>query len=187
MDALQTLLDIMYRRRSIRRFVPDRPVAHDDIVTLLHAAMAAPSACNLQPWEFVVVDEPDDVAQLRQCIGADNGRAYNAPLALVVCGNRSYIPWKSDGALDCAAAIENLLLAATAMGLGAVWIGDFQPAAVARLLDIPEHVSVNSIVLLGHPAESRPPRTQYTEEAVYWGRYDPERPHPARSIDLRLL
>jgi nitroreductase len=187
MNPLENLLDVIYRRRSVRHFVDDRPVDRDAIVTLLKAAMAAPSACNLQPWEFVIVDEPAGLVDLKACIGPDNGRRYNAPAAIVVCGNRSYIPWESDGAMDCSAAIENILLAATAMGLGTVWIGDIDPAAIAALLDIPAHVSVLSIVLLGHPAEDKPPRTQYAEEAVYWGRYDPQREHPARTTALRFL
>jgi len=58
---------------------------------------------------------------------------------------------------------------------------------VARPLAIPDHVSVNSIVLLGRPAEDKPPPTQYTEEAVYWGRYNPEGEHDPRNIDLRFL
>jgi nitroreductase len=187
MDPIHNLLDILYRRRSIRRYVANRPVDRVTITTLLEAAMAAPSACNLQPWEFIVIDEPEDVARLKECLGAHNGRHYNAPTAIVVCSNTSYIPWEGDGAMDCSAAIENLLLAATALGLGTVWIGDIDAGAIARLLDIPAHVALISVVLLGYPAEEKLPRTQYTEEAVYWGRYDPEREHPPRSIDLRFL
>ena len=186
MDRTEALFDVLYRRRSVRRF-QGRPVERGVIARLLDAAMAAPSACNLQPWEFIVLLEPENVARLKGCIGESNGRHYNAPAAIVVCGNSHHIPWGGYGTLDCAAAIENLLLAVTTLGLGAVWIGDFDPTAVAALLDIPEHVGVVSLVLLGYPAEDKPPRGQYTEEAVYWERYDPQREHPKRSIDLRLL
>jgi nitroreductase len=105
----------------------------------------------------------------------------------VICGNTSYIPWNDTGVIDCSAAIENILLTATAMGLGAVWIGDFDGDAIRSLLDIPAHVAVISVVLFGYPAEQKPPRTQYTEEAVYWQKYDPQRKHPARTTDLKFL
>ncbi len=181
MDQLQTLLDVMYSRRSIRRYIPDRPVERDKIRVLLDAAMSAPSACNLQTWEFVVVDEPEGLRRLKDCIDERNGRHYNAPAAFVVCSNTSHIPWDGECILDCGAAIQNLLLAAEALGLGAVWIGAFDPEAVRGLLGIPAHVAVVSLVLFGYPAEQKPPRTQYAEDAVFWQTYDPERTHPQRT------
>ena len=187
MDDLKALLDVMYNRRSVRVYEEDRPVEKEKIDVLLKAAMAAPSACNLQPWEFIVVTEKEGMHSLKDCIGANNGRHYNAAAAFVVCGNTRYLPWEGTGVADCSAAIENLLLAVTALGLGAVWIGDYDGEAVSRLLDIPDHVSVNSIVLFGYPAENKPPRTQYTEEAVYWQKYDPKREHPERTTSLRFL
>jgi nitroreductase len=187
MDQLQTLLEVMYKRRSVRRYEEGRAVEPEKIRVLLDAAMSAPSACNLQPWEFVVVTGKDGMDKLRSCIDENNGRHYNAPAAFVVCANTSYIPWKGDGGADCAAAIENMLLAVAALGLGAVWIGAFDGGAVRKLLDIPEHVAVNGIVMFGYPAEQKAPRTQYSEEAVYWGTYDPKREHPSRSTDLRFL
>ncbi len=187
MDTVQNLFDILYNRRSVRKYEADRPVEREVVKRLLEAAMSAPSACNLQPWEFIVVDEKVGMERLKACIGSGNGRSYNAPAAFVVCGNTRHIPWEGTGILDCGAAIENILLAVTAMGLGAVWIGDYDEDAVRGLLDIPEHVRVNSIVLFGYPAEHKEPRTQFTEEAVYWQKYDPGREHPKRSIDLRFL
>jgi nitroreductase len=187
MDQAQIMFDVMYSRRSIRRYKAERPVEQEKINLLLKAAMAAPSACNLQPWEFIVIDEEEGLNRLKDCIDPEHGRNYNAPVAFVVCGNTSYIPWESDGAMDCSAAIENMLLAATALELGAVWIGAVNGEAVRTLLDIPAHVAVISVVFFGYPAEQKPPRTQYNEEAVYWQKYDPNRDHPPRSTDLRFL
>ncbi len=187
MDQLQNLLDVMYKRRSIRRYIEDKAVEREKIITLLKAAMAAPSACNLQPWEFIVVNEKEGLDRLKDCIDSENGRSYNAPAAFVVCGNTSYIPWESNGEMDCSAAIENILLAAAALDLGAVWIGAVDGNAVRKLFDIPVHVAVVSVVFFGYPAEQKPPRTQYTEEAVYWQKYDPQREHPQRTTDLRFL
>ncbi len=187
MDMVQNLFEVMYNRRSIRCYQEDRMVEHDKIIMLLKAAMAAPSACNLQPWEFIVVNETDGVSKLKGCIDNNNGRHYNAPAAFIVCGNTSYLPWEGNGELDCSAAIENILLAATAMGLGAVWIGAFDDEGIRRNFNIPPNISVNSVVFFGYPAEQKSPRTQYKEEAVYWQKYDPQREHPSRSIDLRFL
>jgi nitroreductase len=187
MGQVQSLFDVMYNRRSIRRYVEDKIVEHDKIIMLLKAAMAAPSACNLQPWEFIVVNEKDGLDKLKDCIDSKNGRNYNASAAFVVCGNTSYLPWEGTGEMDCSAAIENILLAATALELGAVWIGAVDGDAIRSILDIPAHVAVISVVFFGYPAEQKPPRTQYTEEAVYWQKYDPQREHLPRTTDLRFL
>lgn len=187
MDKIQSLIEIMYSRRSTRSYQEDKMVESDQIIMLLKAAMAAPSACNLQPWEFIIVNEKDKVDKLKECIDKSNGRHYNAPAAFIVCGNSRYLPWEGKGEMDCSAAIENILLAATVMGLGTVWIGAFDEVRVRSNFHIPSHVAVNSIVLFGYPAEEKVPRTQYTEEAVYWQKYDTQREHPARSIDMRFL
>lgn len=187
MVDIQSLLEVMYNRRSVRCYQEDKMVEQEKIIMLLKAAMAAPSACNLQPWEFIVVNEKDGINKLRACIDNNNGRYYNAPAAFIVCGNTSYLPWEGKGEMDCSAAIENILLAATAMGLGTVWIGAFEEEGIRKNFDIPNHVAVNSVVLFGYPDEEKLSRTQYTEEAVYWQKYDLQREHPARSIDMRFL
>ena len=180
-DEERILFDILYRRRSIRAY-EDREVEREKIEKLLRAAMAAPSACNLQPWEFIVITQKPAMDRLRDCVDGNNGGNYNAPAAFIVCGNTSYIPWEGDtGVIDCSAAIENLLLAATVLGLGTVWIGAFDGDAVRRAFDIPDPVKVISLVFFGYPAQEKAPRTQYTEEAVYWQKYDPERVHLPRS------
>lgn len=178
------LFDVLYARRSIRRYEAGREVEREKIEKLLRAAMAAPSACNLQPWEFIVVTGWGDVKALSGCLGRWR---YDAPAAMVVCGNTSYIPWENDaGFIDCSAAIENMLLAATAMGLGSVWIGDYDAEALRRRYEISAHVVPMGVVYFGYPAEEKPPRTQYNEEAVYWGKYDPARPHAPRTIEGQL-
>jgi nitroreductase len=186
MDQLQNLMDILLKRRSIRVYDAEKPVEREKIDILLQAAMAAPSACNLQPWEFIIIDRPERMKQLKECIGESNGRYYNAPAAFVVCANTSYIPWGGNAEADTSAAIENMLLAITALGLGAVWLGDIDRDKIHALLDIPDHVSVNNVVLFGYPAETKTPRTQYNEEAIYWDKYDPKRDHPERTTALRF-
>lgn len=163
----------IYARRSTRRFL-EKTVEAEKITKLLEAAMAAPSACNIQPWEFIVVENSAVITRIKASIPryAD----YNTPLLLVVCGNPRFIPWENDvGTLDCAAAIENILLAATAMDLGSVWIGGFDADALRRILNIPEDVFPIGVVYIGYPAFTPPPRTQYKPELVHYGRYDSAR------------
>ena len=168
------ILDHIMARRSIRKFT-EEPLSAQDVDSLLKAAMAAPSASNRRPWEFVLVDDPDLLAGLRRRLPL--GR-YPAPLAIVVCGNkRRAWPgppndfWIQDGA----AAIENMLLAATGMGLGGVWIGvtplKILARGVAKLLDLPGHVVPLGVVYIGHPAETKEPRTQYDPRRVHRNRF----------------
>jgi nitroreductase len=178
------VFDAIFGRRSIRAYLEDKEVEPAKIKRLLEAAMAAPSACNLQPWEFIVVTEQQRVSAIKGSIARWGN--YNAPLAIVVCGCPDLIPWEGDnGVIDCSAAIENMLIAATAMGLGSVWIGGFDPAAIRELLKIPESVVPVGVVYFGYPAEQREPRTKYLEAAVYWQEYDPERerrPRPGHIV-----
>lgn len=175
MDSVaQHVLDALYARRSIRVYRPE-PVAQEQLETLLKAAMAAPSACNIQPWAFIVVTAPEALARVKAAI-PENGD-YNAPAAIVVCGYPELIPWEGDNGLaDAAAAIENILTAATALGLGTVWIGGFEADRLREALDIPPEVVPLGVVYVGHPAEAKEPRTQYLDEAVFWQKYDPARP-----------
>jgi nitroreductase len=179
MDPKATF-DVLFRRRSIRNYTA-RPVEREKVVQLLQAAMAAPTALNIQPWEFIVIDG-DTFDRVRRSI--PRGGGYNAPMAIVVASYGDWIPWKDDGLLDCAAAIENLLIAAPALGLGTVWVGGFDAATLRGILDMPDNVRPIAVIYVGYPAESHPPRTQYVEEAVYWGKYDKTRPHPPRPGSL---
>lgn len=169
------ILDHILARRSIRRYTAD-PVAEDDLVALLRAAMAAPSASNRQPWEFVVVTDPAVLQRLRNHLVL--GR-YNAPTAIVVCGNtRRALPKCAGNTFwiqDCSAAAQNILLAATGLGLGSVWIGVHPVApfvfAVRRVLKLPRHVVPLGVIYVGHPAETKEPRTRFDEDKVHWQTY----------------
>jgi len=182
MDILEEkVFEAIYKRRSIRRYL-DRPVEREKIDKLLKAAMAAPSACNLQPYEFIVVTEPDLLAKVK---ATAQGSEYSAPMAVVVCADTSNVPWDGDGwMIDCSAAIENMLVAAAAMGLGSVWIGSADEAKVRALLDIPERTHVLNMVYFGYPDEPKKSRTQYDESAVYWQKYEPGRKRQLRTMEM---
>ncbi len=171
---MNPIMEAILKRRSIRKY-EDRPVSKEQLTELLKAGMAGPTACNSQPWEFVVVTDPAILAKLK---GKLMFAKHNAPAAIVVCGNPKVARNKACKRFwvqDCSAAIENILLAAVGMDLGTVWIGlhpvhNFE-SNVRRLLELPEHVTPLGMVLVGYPAEEKAPRTQYEEKRVHWQRY----------------
>lgn len=175
------IIDILLSRRSIRQFTPE-PVDCETLILLLKAAMAAPTACNSQPWEFIIVTEQERLDLIRSKIPFAR---YNAPAAIVVCGSPGIAnnsAAREHWVQDCSAATENILIASAGMGLGAVWIGVYPyPSKIkplAEALDIPEHVIPLSMVLVGHPAERKEPRTQYDEHKVHWQCYEPRKRRP---------
>ncbi|MFW6135375.1 MAG: nitroreductase family protein [Chloroflexota bacterium] len=164
------MLDLINKRRSIRNYT-DEPVSDADVRTLLEAAMAAPSADNLQPWEFIVVRDPDLRHQLARTHPWSDMCA-DAPVVFVVCANeRRASHWVE----DASAATENLLLAAAGLDLGAVWVGVYPNSRneehVRQALDIPGELRVLCLVPVGHPAESKPPHTKYDERKVHYDGY----------------
>lgn len=175
------VLQTIFERRSTRGFKEGRPLSGAAIALLLEAGMAGPSACNLQPWEYVVVTEADTLRKIEEL--APYGK-YGAPMALVVCGNTAHIPWQDpDWKIDCGAAVENMMLLATALGLGSVWIGEYDEAALRELLNIPPNIQVMNLVYFGHPRQKSRPKTRFNPEAVFYGRYDPKRKRTMRATD----
>lgn len=164
-------IDLFLKRRSIRRF-RNVPVPREMIQELLKAAMAAPSAVNNRPWEFVVVDDSEVLQNLKKQLPL--GR-YNAPLAIVVIGNPRTSVGERFWVQDCSAAMENLLLAAVSSGLGGVWIGIHPVATLVRRvreeMNIPENTTPLGIALIGFPAEKKQPRSQYDEKRIHWQHY----------------
>ncbi len=134
----------------------------------MKAAMAAPSGNNSQPWEFVIVQDPrikDAIANVHPWVSM----AKQAPAAIIVMGDKSSEWWEH----DCAAAAENLLLAAANLGLGTVWCGikEHQEEAVRKILGAPSRLGVLCIIPVGYPAESPLPNTKYRENKVHADRY----------------
>ncbi len=165
MEALEAILS----RRSIRRYT-DEPVSETAVTQLLRAACAAPSANNQQPWTFVVIDERELLDAIPD-VHPYARMSKEAPLVVLVCGlpERERHPgyWEQ----DCAAATQNLLLAAHAQGLGAVWCGvhprEQRVQGVRELLGIPAEVVPFALIVVGHPAEEKPPSDRYSEERVH--------------------
>jgi len=161
------MLDTIFARRSIRQYTSE-PVSEEDIKKLLEAGMAAPSASNRKPWHFVVVTDRAKLNALAEKHPYGKMLAQ-AALAIAVCGDPkiSVKYWIQ----DCSAATENILLAATSLGLGSVWLGvapnSDRTEAVAEVLGIPEDMGILNVISIGHPAEEKEPRTQYDEGRVH--------------------
>jgi len=165
--AIETIL----ARRSIRKYTAKR-VSKKGIKTLMEAAMAAPSASNLKPWHFIVVTDRlilDELARLHL-----HGKMLaEAPLCIAVCGDTAISA--SFWVQDCSAATQNLLLAATALGLGAVWLGVYpredRVNNIREVLRLPKTIVPLNLISVGHPAETKEPRTQYDEQRVHQQRW----------------
>jgi nitroreductase len=165
MEAIEAILS----RRSIRQYT-EQPIPPELIEQILRAAMAAPSARNQQPWQFVVIDD----RAILDAIPAINENARmvaQAPCAIVVCGDLDREESKGYWVQDCSAATQNLLVAAHASSLGAVWTGVYpQEERVARiqaLLELPGSVIPLAIVALGYPAERKGPMDRYDTARIH--------------------
>ncbi|MGC9357393.1 MAG: nitroreductase family protein [Anaerolineae bacterium] len=170
MEALEAILT----RRSIRRYTAE-PISEETVRKLLEAACSAPSANNQQPWAFVVIDDRELLDTIPDQVHPYSKMLKEAPLAILVCGvsGRERHPgyWEQ----DCAAATENLLLAAHGLGLGAVWLGvhprEQRVEGMRRLLGIPDDVVPFSLISIGHPAEEKPPSDRYDAHRVHHNRW----------------
>ena len=177
-------LDTIFARKSVRTYT-DQAVSPGQVETLLKAAMAAPSGINLQPWRFVVVT---DAATKATLAGPRNSMITQAPVVIVICGETTWThkPWGEPDApevtepnrnwtADCAAATENLLLAAEAMGLGAVWTACYpyeeRMSTTIETLGIPENVLPYCIVPVGYPGGEETPKDKWKPENIHYEKW----------------
>ncbi len=174
-DNGQAAIENIMTRTSIRQFKA-QPVEQDKVDILLKAAMAAPSALNLQPWHFIVINDKETIALL------SGKQPTSAPLMIAVCGDtdKTMLP---DGSTklpdfwveDVSAATENLLLAAHALGLGAVWTGVYpamdRTAEVANVLNCPQNIVPLAVVRVGYPDESPEPKNKFKEENISYNKF----------------
>lgn len=170
----EEMLDLIRKRRTIRRFTKD-DVSEEQIETLLEMAMCAPNRLNRQPWHFVVIRDKE---LQKQVADAYQVRPYveQAPVVIAIGANPAESPtWM----MDISAAAENLLLAATAMGLGGAWVGapdtalwDQTEALLREALGIPPHIRIPTMLAIGHPAEERRPHgkhDRFVRTKVHYG------------------
>ena len=163
-------------RTSIRKF-KQQAVEAEKVEAMLRAAMAAPTAMNKQPWHFVVVTDKQVLSELAGQGGRGN-MLRNAPLAIVVCGDMSKAmqgKGQEYWIQDTSAATENLLLAAHALGLGAVWTGaypmDDRYTHIQKVLGMPETVVPLNICIIGYPDEQPTPKDKWKPENVSYNKF----------------
>ena len=162
-------LDVIMTRTSIRSFTGDS-VSRENLETILKAGMAAPTAMNTQPWRFVVVTDKEKIAEVFGK-GPRSGAFTTAGAVIVVCGLSEQMFWFE----DCSNAAENILLAAHALGLGAVWTAGYPAmeriAPIQTALEIPENVTPLCIIPVGVPAENPEPKDKWKPENIHWEKW----------------
>jgi nitroreductase len=139
--------EVVKLRRSVRSYAPS-PIPDESLIRVLEAGRLAPSAGNRQPWRFIIVKDYEK--RVRIARGCRYGRFIaEAPVVIVGCGDREASPrWY---AIDTAIAMEHMVLAATALGLGTCWIGTFDGEDIRALLDIPGKFEIIALLAMGYP------------------------------------
>ncbi len=145
--------EVIRKRRSVRKY-QDRDVEEDKLKRILEAARIAPSATNAQPWRFIVVRKKEVREKLKAAY--PQPWFWTAPVVICACGITSEAWRRSDGKsyldVDVAIAMDHLILAATAEGLGTCWIGAFEPFEIKRILNLPPGIEPIALTPLGYPA-----------------------------------
>jgi len=170
-DYVQLILG----RRSIRVYAPG-DIMESDITRLLQAAMAAPSAVAKDPWRFVVIRERETLSAIAAAL-PNGGMLASAPLGIIVCGDLDGAHDRQLSYLlqDCSAAMENLLLCAHALGLGACWLGvhprEDRVRKLKEILSLPPAVIPIAGVAIGRPGEEKEARTRFNRDYVHWEKW----------------
>lgn len=174
-DGEQAVIDAIMTRSSIRKYT-EQKVEKEKIETLLKAGMAAPTAGNCQPWDLIVIDQREVLDAIPPIVKGAY-MATGAQLAIAVCGTptQSFLPecWVQ----DCSAVTENILLAAHAMGLGAVWCGAYSNnaedmvGALQKLLSLPEETMALSIIVIGYPEGDIHVKDKWKPEKVHYNKF----------------
>lgn len=166
-------LEVIHARKSVRSYT-DRQVSRGQVDTLIKAGMAAPTARNVQPWFFVAIDDRALLDSLAEALPYAK-MLTKASVAIVVCGDtikategKTLGYWQQ----DCSAATQNVLLAAEAMGLGAVWTGVYpnleRASAVSSILKLPEHIKPLAVIPVGYPGGNEQPKDKWKPENMRW-------------------
>ncbi|MFG6382369.1 MAG: nitroreductase family protein [Muribaculum sp.] len=176
MNAYPQFYDLVTRRYSCRNY-SDRKVPEDLLVAILDIVRLAPSACNRQPWRFLVIDDAVQSEVLRKSYSRE--WFDNAPLYIVAIGMHDEA-WhrgfdgKDHTAVDVAIAVEHLCLAATSVGLGTCWVCNFDPAIVKEGLNLPDNAEPIAIIPIGYPVDGEAvpeKKRKALDDIVKWGKF----------------
>ena len=169
-QQIDDALTVIHRRKSVRKYL-DKPVSREQLTVLMKAGMAAPTAADKRPWAFVAVTERAVLDSLAE--SSPTGKMLRqAAAAIVVCGDTRRALNSNVWTQDCSAASQNILLAAEAIGLGAVWIGIypeyFKYNHVRRTLGIPMEVIPLNIISIGWPTGAEKPKQKFDPDNIHW-------------------
>ena len=175
MKEKEIILNNIFNRKSVREFT-DEKVSHDDLETIIKAAMSAPSALNLQPWEFIVFDE-EETLEFMTDLHEYSGMFKSATAGILVCGNmeKTIRDYEELWIQDCSASTQNILLAIEALNLGGVWLGIYPiKERCQKLTDyfgLPENIIPFSVIALGHYSKNVESKDKYDPKKVHWNRW----------------
>lgn len=162
-------------RRSVRQYQADKKIAKSDIEDILKIAMYAPSGCNRQPWEFVVVDDEKIIDKM---IAAHSHASFlkDASAGIVVCGDTTKELDDGFWVVDCSAATQNLLLALHGRGMGGCWCAIYpyeeRMKEFQKILNLPENIKPLALVVAGYPAQiPSQPKDRYNPDKVHYNGY----------------
>ena len=182
MDSHSKLLNVIQDRRSVRKFDP-RPVQRDTLLTCIEAARIAPSADNVQPWRFIVLDDPEIKRAFEENVFSGIYRitkwAMKAPVLIVLCADLNFVVHQVAEALqtipyyllDIGIAGEHFVLQAQELGLGTCWIGWFNVRKAKKILNLPRGVRICELMAVGYPSKDwapKPKKRKAMEEIVFF-------------------
>ncbi len=171
----KTAIDVIHQRVSIRNYT-SKKISKEQLETIVRAGMAAPSAMNKQPWQFIVINDENTLSAIGDI--PTSKMAKQAPAAILVCGDlqKAGEGWLEQYWIqDCSAVSENILLAITDLGLGGVWTSIY-PAEdrmkiITDMLQLPEHIIPFCVIPIGYPAQEYEPKDKWNPENIHWNKW----------------
>ena len=169
------VLDSIFNRKSVRDFLNDK-INRKDLEMIVKAGMSAPSALNLQPWEFVVFDE-EDILNYMVDLHEYSAMFNTATAGILVCGNmdRTIDSFRELWVQDCSASCENMLLAIESLNLGGVWLGIYpieeRCEKLRNYFNLPENIMPFGIIALGYPNGDFKPKDKWDENKIHWNKW----------------
>ena len=169
--------DMIFKRTSVRSY-SDKSISSEQIEKLMQAAMAAPSGCNAQPWEFLVIQNKGTMNKIME-IHPFSSMLKEAPLVIMVCADKEKFPSKVPNVelwpQDCSAATQNIMLEAADMGIGSVWLGvhprEELQKPLAKLFELPQNIIPFSLISLGYPKGDVTPKNKFDKNKVHFEKW----------------
>ena len=157
-----SIVESVLSRRSIRKF-QQREISQEQLDLILEAGQKAPSALNKQPWHFIIVSDDEKKRALSK--GLFNRFIKDAPIAIIGCAHKDRIGGKWSQ-ISTTIALQNMVIAGWAMGIGSCWVGEFNEDKVRQLLQIPSNYNIVAIIPFGYPAKIPKPRRRKPIEKI---------------------